>query len=361
MEYYCYLTNDCNLNCEYCSVLFDCQKNKIPLRLSYPLEELLSFIARIQTERDDPHIRLFFFGGEPTLEFGQMQAMMEGVRDRFPNYDIKFILHTNGLLLERMPQAVTDGLSLVTLSFNYEKIPHHHLKESYFSKVMENLLAFREKSGVPFSARLTVTEKTSLYTEARMVSAFCEYVYFQIENCAAFHDPESFYQTYTFEVELLYRIWKEKLLAGTLENIIPFLSVLKQLLLPERDENAFGCGYNKHQIYIQTDGSCFSCCDNVPEGQHHIGSLQTGIHFGSCQLAAHACGACPYRGLCLGRCGRMHREFSAAHVEEYCRMNRAMFDLFLRDRAELAAALAAHPEFEPQLKHWMVDITELTP
>ena len=32
MEYFVYMTNDCNLMCEYCSVLLDCEKNKLPIK-----------------------------------------------------------------------------------------------------------------------------------------------------------------------------------------------------------------------------------------------------------------------------------------------------------------------------------------
>ena len=33
MEYFVYMTNDCNLKCEYCSVLLDCEKTTCQLSL----------------------------------------------------------------------------------------------------------------------------------------------------------------------------------------------------------------------------------------------------------------------------------------------------------------------------------------
>jgi len=61
LEYYIYMTNDCNLNCDYCSVLFDCKKNNIPLRPTYALADLMAFMERTQAEHPDEETRVLFF------------------------------------------------------------------------------------------------------------------------------------------------------------------------------------------------------------------------------------------------------------------------------------------------------------
>lgn len=361
MEYYVYMTNDCNLMCEYCSVLFDCKKNNVPILPSYPIKNLISFIERTQKETNDRDIRVFFFGGEPSMEYEAVERYIDAIEDSFPDFDVKFVLHTNGLMLGEIPDNVLFRLSLIILSFNYEKIPQHHLKDSYFSLVIQNLIQAKEKSGIAVTARITVTEKTSLFIETSMVKDFCDDIYFQIENCSRFHDYDSFYKTYTFEVSLLYRLWKQKLLEGALQRIIPFMAVLKFMFFSDRDDNLFCCGYDRHQIYVQTNGLCYSCCDSVAEGIHNIGSIEDGIHFCGFHLTDFICGDCAYRGLCLGRCARMHREFELSHIKEYCSMNQYMFDLFLNDREILKGALDKYPHIKEGLNHWTIDIMELTP
>ena len=67
MEYFVYMTNDCNLKCEYCSVLLDCEKNNLPIKPAYSNGELIEFIKQTQMLTGDNEISIYFFGGEPSL------------------------------------------------------------------------------------------------------------------------------------------------------------------------------------------------------------------------------------------------------------------------------------------------------
>ena len=53
MEYYIYITNDCNMNCAYCSVLFDTAKYCVPLNPQYSFEDLERFITKTQRDYKD--------------------------------------------------------------------------------------------------------------------------------------------------------------------------------------------------------------------------------------------------------------------------------------------------------------------
>lgn len=48
MEYFIYMTNDCNLKCEYCSVLLDCKENNLPIKPTYSNDDLIAFIKQTQ-------------------------------------------------------------------------------------------------------------------------------------------------------------------------------------------------------------------------------------------------------------------------------------------------------------------------
>ena len=63
----------------------------------------------------------------------------------------------------------------------------------------------------------------------------------------------------------------------------------------------------------------------------------------------------------MGRCGRMHIEFSKEHISEYCRMNQFMFDLFLKHKEELEQVLRDYPQYLDELNGWMLEYTEFTP
>ena len=145
MEYYVYLTNDCNLMCKYCSVLMDCKTFDIPLGITYNIEDLISFIGRTQKDRGDSQVDVYFFGGEPTLEFPSMQKNITELKNNLDNYNINIILHTNGLLLDsKLPQAILRQLDLITLSINYHEIPHFNLGKGYFKKIINNALEIKK-------------------------------------------------------------------------------------------------------------------------------------------------------------------------------------------------------------------------
>ena len=372
MEYFVYMTNDCNLNCKYCSVLLDCEKNNLPIKPMYKNEELLHFIEKEQEKCGQDELTIYFFGGEPTMEFGGIQQLIKDTKAYFPSKEVKFVLHTNGLKSTEIPADVLDNLSLIVYSTNYEMIPQVNLADSYFSRIVDNARYLRDKTNVPVNGRLTITEKTSLYTELMQLTPYFKLIYWQLENCAAFKDFDAFYNTYSYEVTLAFEWWLQNLREGKMLGYIPFMGVLKFMFF-EDSEHAEGksctlentdfllCGYGNSLIYVQTDGKCYACCDNVEGSSHFMGDIKKGINFPKCRPEDTICKDCKYFKLCKGRCGRLHREFTESHAREYCKLNAVMFDLFIEHKEELAEILAAHPEYKAKLFGWLLDTMEYTP
>lgn len=362
MEYFIYMTNDCNLHCQYCSVLLDCKKANLPITPTYSSVALASFIEKVQKENGDSEVNVYFFGGEPTMEYSAIRTLMQDLRSSLSgDLSLKFVLHTNGILLDQIPEELLGQLTLIMFSINYEKIPKHHLVNSYFSTVINNAIITKRKKNVPMIARLTITEETSLYTEVLQVLNFFDLVYWQIENCSQFEDFPAFYKTYTFEIERTFDYWFQYLKQGFMIKLVPFMAVLKFLFYPDRSDQIFSCGYSRGMVYIQTNGNCYACSDNVEEGAHYMGNISTGISLAKRSLDEFRCANCSYRRLCMGRCGRMHIEFSKEHISEYCRMNQFMFDLFKRHEFELKQTLQQNPIFKQELESYLLEYTEFTP
>ena len=124
MEYFIYMTNDCNLNCKYCSVLLDCEKNNLPIKPTYSYESLMAFIKNTQTQTNDNEVSIYFFGGEPSLEYDDITLLINTAKKELARYDLKFVLHTNGLRLDVLPDSILNEPSLIMFSINYEKIPN---------------------------------------------------------------------------------------------------------------------------------------------------------------------------------------------------------------------------------------------
>jgi len=362
MEYFTYLTNDCNLYCQYCSVLIDCQKNNLPIKPTYTLEDYLSFIEKTQCKKNDNEIIVYFFGGEPSLEYDFAYKLSKSIINKFNHkYKTYFILHTNGLLLGEMPTQLRNVLSLIILSINYEIIPKYNLGGSYFQTIIDNTVGIKLKKNIPIIARLTITETTSIYTEIMQISHFFDLIYWQIENCFSFKDFDSFFKSYTYEISLLYKIWLKYFESGTMLRFVPFMAVLKFMFFHDRSDNMFSCGYSQGMVYIQTNGNCYACSDNVEDGKHYIGTLKTGIKIGDYTLDRFRCNECGYRRLCMGRCGRMHIEFENKHISEYCKLNQFMFELFISDKKRLGMALGNYGYYKKELSGYLLEYTEFTP
>lgn len=362
MEYFIYMTNDCNLHCQYCSVLLDCQKANLPIKPTYSNLTLASFIENIQKNNNDSEVNVYFFGGEPTMEYPAIRELVQDLKRTLPDMlSLKFILHTNGILLNQIPTELLDELTLIMFSINYEKIPKYNLANSYFSTIIDNAIATKQRRDIPMIARLTITEQTSLYTEILQVSNFFDLVYWQIENCNQFNDFPTFYATYTYEIERTFDYWLQYLKYGSMIKLVPFMATLKFMFYPDRSDNEFSCGYSRGMVYIQTNGNCYACSDNVEAGAHYMGNVESGITLGKFSLERFRCANCNYRRLCIGRCGRMHVEFSEKHISEYCRLNQFMFDLFLKHEAELEQILRDYPKYQSGLDNRLLEYTEFTP
>ena len=190
---------------------------------------------------------------------------------------------------------------------------------------------------------------------------FFDLVYWQIENCDQFENFASFYDTYTFELKRTFDYWIRYLEHGFMLKLVPFMAVLKFMFYPDRSDWEFSCGYSRGMVYVQTDGNCYACSDNVESGAHHIGNITSGITITKRSLSQFRCADCIYRRLCMGRCGRMHIEFSEIHISEYCQLNQFMFDLFLAHKNKLDLVLQSHPEYQRELNNWLLEYTEFTP
>ncbi len=361
MEYFVYMTNDCNLHCEYCSVLLDCQKNNMPIDPEYSILQLKSFIIQNQKKYNDGEAIIYFFGGEPSLKFEYISEIIQDFGDEFETFKFKYVLHTNGLLLGKIPDTIASKLCLVMNSINYEKIPKHHLSGSYFSEILSSLYFFKQKSKAPVIARLTITEKTSLYTEVMQIAHFYDLVYWQIENCSKFNDFQSFYATYTYEVELLFKYWFDYFKNGLFLNFVPFVACIKFMFELDRDTTLFSCGYGRSMVYVQTDGSCYACSDSVESGDHIIGNIYDGVDMPKPSLLKLKCKDCSYRPICMGRCGRMHKEFTEKHIAEYCSLNQYMFDLFLQNKQEIERIYNTYSDYKDYVCSFKLDFTEFTP
>ena len=360
MEYYVYITNDCNMNCAYCSVLFDTQKYGVPIHPQYSFQDLERFITKTQAKLNDLVADIYFFGGEPTVDCNCIKdliAAMEGSH----NYTVNFIMHTNGLLIPEIPQQIIERTDIALLSFNYELIfQNNELLSPYLGTMLRAIDRFKETKPIPIIGRITVSPKTSLFTECCLISNFVDYVYWQIDNCAEMPNYPLYQQQYKYEIGMLFKYWIECLNKGLFLRFVPFISAVRHQIAEVETPSEFYCGYGRSMIYVQTNGKCYACCDNVATDSHLIGTIYAGVEFPEIDLSKTKCGNCSYIKLCGGRCGRMHKDFSEERVSQYCDLNKYMFDLIQGTMPEIRMLIEKYPDYKEKFMDPMIAYTEYT-
>lgn len=359
MEYYIYISNDCNLGCSYCSVLFDTKKHGIPLTSSYTFEDLEKFINRTQKELNDDVADIYFFGGEPTMRYDIIEKLISTM-NKPHDYAVNYIMHSNGLLLSQIPEGVLENLHLALVSINYEKIFKNNQITSYLDKICLAVRSLKKNKDIPVIGRFTISENTSLYTECSMMVNYFDYIYWQMDNCNFFNKPLQYVKQYKSDIERLFEYWTSFLKVGVFLNFVPFITAINRFLYDTEIPTQYYCGYGYSMIYIQTNGKCYACCDSVESETHLIGNIYTGITFPTINLSETKCCNCLYFRICGGRCGRMHKEFEDSHIREYCEMNIHMFSLIEKALPMIKDLILQFPEYEEKIKNPIFAYTEYT-
>jgi radical SAM protein with 4Fe4S-binding SPASM domain len=89
------VTSTCNLACTYCSEGFECGlSTAYEENTSVTLQNIEDFMNRIS----DPKKEIYFWGGEPFVNYEFCRGVMEKYKDN-PNY--KFFFYTNGVYLKK--------------------------------------------------------------------------------------------------------------------------------------------------------------------------------------------------------------------------------------------------------------------
>lgn len=360
MEYYIFVTNDCNLNCQYCSVLLNMEKSGLPKEPIYSIDELNNFIDETQQEFSDEIADVIFFGGEPTLNYNFIKNVINSQKEfSNENYRYNYMLHTNGLLLSKIPIEVLDSIDSILLSINYEKIPKQNLNEGYFKSVIDSVNHVKRHKNIPIVARLTITENTSLYSEISLISPFFDAIYWQLENKYQFKNFKKFYKSYEYEIKLVFDLWIKYLKNGILLRFIPIMASVN-FLHKDKQPSAFCCGYNDSMIYIQTNGNCYTCAEDMTTNKNLIGDIKNKINFENFNLNNTICNSCEYLNMCKGRCGRMHKEFSLEHVQEYCELNKILFNLVKENKSKIHN-YCQNNNLKIELDDFIYHYTEYTP
>ncbi|MDK2974845.1 MAG: hypothetical protein PWP08_1216 [Methanofollis sp.] len=310
MYYYLILTDACNLCCSYCrakdfeesdpperAVAVDAA---IPSELNFDLADLYRFLG------EDPDPVLTFYGGEPLLRADLIREVMENAPP------CRFMLQTNGLLLDRLKPGIVNRFSTVFVSIDGdERLTDAHRGAGVYRRVMDNLetIVGNGYAG-ELIARMTVAEDTGIEAAVLHLAGARDHpfssVHWQIDadfwgdwshrNFARWAE-----ESYNPGIRRLVARWVREMETGRVLRWYPFLGCMADLLAGRTSCLRCGCGYANYTI--MTDGTIVPCPCMVGMREWYLGRVGA---ISPDRLPAvevgEPCTSCDLAGFCGGRC-----------------------------------------------------------
>ncbi|MEM2282146.1 MAG: TIGR04084 family radical SAM/SPASM domain-containing protein [Candidatus Hadarchaeales archaeon] len=301
MFFHLFLTTRCNLSCRYC---YGSAMEDKPFPFSADLclpEEFTDFEGLKSFLERDPDPTLIFYGGEPLLALEGMLWLMDHVKARF-------ILQTNGLLLNHLPPEYLSRLHTILLSIDgREETTDFFRGKGTFRRVLENLR--RLDFGGELVARMTVMEPVDIFEEVTWLLTNEDFpfrsVHWQL-NAGFWADADrrnfaDWVEGYNLGVRRLAEWWVRQMEGGKVLRIYPLLGVARSLLLHERCWMRCGAGHSNYAI--QTDGRIVPCPAMWGMRSYYLGSIESSDPLNLPKIfPSGPCAQCELLEVCGGRC-----------------------------------------------------------
>jgi len=330
---------DCNSECRYCyrkscedfgndlneTFKFDFS---MPPRIRYSVEQLKGFLARSKTRHT-----LTFYGGEPLMDIEKIKEIMD-------NVDARYMMQTNGKLLDKLPKEYVNRFELMLISIDgNKKITDFNRGEGTYDKVLSNISLIRKNGFIDNSgdysvllpelsdgqfcqigsinsrivhkgeliARMVVDEHSSLVTDVKhLFSIGFDAVHWQLD--AGFYQQDfksrnfrEFSKKYNGLVSELLDYWVEIMKKGKVLKIYPFLGIFESLYYNKTEKLRCGSGFANYTIApngkvsvcpIMHDATVFQVGDILKDNPDNLKQI----------FVEEPCKSCEIYGLCGGRC-----------------------------------------------------------
>jgi putative peptide-modifying radical SAM enzyme len=290
------------------------------------MDDLAAFLEK------DNDIQLMLYGGEPTLRIPLIIELM----DRFPN--ARFMLQTNALLLDRIPEAYIKRFHSILVSIDgTEKTTDGYRSKGVYKKVISNVRWLKDTGFEgDIVARMAVSEQSDIYSDVKHLlnlrDPHFDHVHWQLN---VVWDAEENWQDFDRWVAEIYNPgitrlvddWVEKMETGVVEGIVPFLPLMHTLITREPSDMRCGSGLDTFAIHV--DGS-IGVCPISPDWEFSIvGDIWKSKpeDLKNCMKVDEPCPSCEDYGMCGGRClfANKQRLWGDDGFEKVCEVSRHLF------------------------------------
>ncbi len=254
-----------------------------------------------------------FYGGEPTLRIPLMVEVMQ----RFPQ--ARFMLQTNGLLLNQIPEEYVHMFHSILVSIDGPRsVTDEYRSQGVYNWVLENVRwLYKEEYEGDVVARMAVSQQSDIYQDVRhlldLVDPSFKHVHWQLNaiwsaegNWVDFDRWVA--ESYNPGITKLVEEWIENMRQSTVEGIVPFLPLMHDLLADCTSQ--IRCGSGCDTFAIHTDGSIGVCPISPDWGFSIIGDIRTSdpSELRDIMRVDEPCPSCDVYGVCGGRCLFVNKE-----------------------------------------------------
>ncbi|ABS54755.1 Radical SAM domain protein [Methanoregula boonei 6A8] len=312
MYFHLILTDDCNLCCRYCRAkAFEEEEEPeggrieidedLPPDLDFDLTLLYRFLAR------DPAATLTFYGGEPLLRSDLIERIVREAPVQ------RFMIQTNGLLLDRLAPEIVNRFSTILVSLDgREALTDGNRGDRVFLRVMGNVQKILQNGyRGELIARMTVTERTNIFDQVRYLAdnpyhSFSS-IHWQMDaNFTGDFGHRAFAQwadtNYNPGIRALVTAWADEMeKSGRVMRWYPLIDPMEDLLYGK--ESLLRCGAGHANYTILTDGHISPCPIMIGMKQYYVGHIRDADPKNLPKVPVGGeCQTCRIRTFCGGRC-----------------------------------------------------------
>lgn len=335
MYFHLILTDNCNLCCSYCRAKAFAELEEgteqgetgepveidtgLPVELDYDLRLLYKFL------RKDPAATLTFYGGEPLLRADLIDRIVREAPVQ------RFMMQTNGLLLDRLAPEIMNRFATVLVSLDgREELTDKNRGNGVYRRVMAQVRRIRANGYTgELIARMTVTEQTDIVEAVSWLAdnpdnSFTS-IHWQLDaDFAGDFTRRRFadwvLDSYNPGIRTLVSAWIDRMEStGKVPRWYPFLDPMDDLIRGRASRLRCGSGYANYSI--MTDGHIAPCPVMIGMTPYYVGHIADAD---PCALdrieVGGECTTCHIRDFCGGRClySNITRPWSAAQRQLVC-------------------------------------------
>lgn len=291
------------------------------------ISNIIAYINHDIVQNNRANNSVVFFGGEPLL----VPDAIEKIINKTKHLNLKYIMYTNGVLLNQTPLNLLKKLSIIFVSLDGDKTNHEKYRGGQtYDTIVQNLINIKDL-GPHVIGRMTIEEDTDIYDSVINILPLVNSLHWQIVNKPKFNNIDMFLEKYKRGLTALCDFWISNLKSGDIKQIIPFQAITDSLLNSNKKLTGFRCGVINNHVVIDINGNLYYCDEQIGNKHSIIGNINSNKNkigaIANCESIYSSCKNCDILNICRGRCWKCLTEYSQEQISNYCALTKIIVEV----------------------------------